>query len=103
MCDIEQMFHRFRISVTDRNYLRFLWFEDSSMQRVREYTMAVHLFGATSSLGCATYGLRKVAKDHCKNPMALRFIPEDFYIDDGLLSLPREQEACTMIADTREA
>ena len=30
MCDIEQMFHQFRVHNEDRNYLRFLWWQDGN-------------------------------------------------------------------------
>ena len=28
MCDVERMFHQFHVSEPDRNYLRFLWWEN---------------------------------------------------------------------------
>ena len=102
MCDIERMFHRFKVHEPDRNYLRFLWFRDSSMSEVVEYRMTVHLFGATSSPGCATFGLRQVASDNhdesdSYSKQAVEFIKHDFYVDDGLISLDSQQEAIGVI------
>ena len=51
MCDVEMMFHQFRLDEKDRNYLRFLWMKD-------DFRMKVRLFGATSSPGCANCGLK---------------------------------------------
>ena len=56
MCDEEKMFHQFRVDKKDHDYLRFFWNDDN-------YRMKVHLFGATSSPGCANYGLKQIAKD----------------------------------------
>ena len=56
MFDAEKMFHQSRVDKKDHDYLRFLWNDDN-------YRMKVHLFGATSSPGCANYGLKQIAKD----------------------------------------
>lgn len=63
MCDVEKMFHQFHVEVADRNYLRFLWCRNGDLaSNPQEYHMKVHLFGATSSPGCANYGLKHLAK-----------------------------------------
>ena len=62
MCDVRKMFHRFRVEEQDRNFLRFLWWEDGDTTRdILDYRMKVHLFGAASSPGCANYGLKHLA------------------------------------------
>ena len=50
--------------------------------------MTVHLFGATSSPGCANFALNKSAQDsECElGPAAADFLRNDFYVDDGLNS-----------------
>lgn len=54
LCDMEQMFHQFLVRPQDRSFLRFLWWEKGDLSRpLSVYQMAVHLFGATSSPGCA--------------------------------------------------
>ena len=61
--------------------------------------MKVHLFGASSSPGCANFGLKKAADDDEEefgNDAAL-FIRRDFYVDDGLKSVPTAQEAVGLI------
>ena len=105
MCDIEQMFHQFRVNSEDRNYLRFLWWPDENYWKDPiEMRMCVHLFGAASSPGCANCGLKQVATDNeeefgCAVADVLR---RDFYVDDGLKSLPSDSEAIDMIYKTKE-
>lgn len=54
LCDIEKMFHQFHVYEDDRDYLRFLWWKNGNLSaEPEEYRMKVHLFGATSSPGCA--------------------------------------------------
>ncbi|XP_067950522.1 uncharacterized protein [Watersipora subatra] len=96
-CDIQKKFHNFKVDEKDRNYLRFLWVE-ADLQTVKEYRMTVHLFGATSSPGVATFALNKVAADSSdKYPEAAKFIINDFYVDDGITSVKTEQEATDLI------
>ena len=63
--DVEKMYYQFRVDVECRDLLRFLWWPggDTTLEPV-EYRMTVHIFGAVSSSGVATYGLRKIALDH---------------------------------------
>ena len=76
-CDVEAMFHQFKVDSTHRNYLRFLWWENGNItSEPKEFRMTVHLFGATSSPGCDNenrYGTE-----------VANFIKRDFYVDDGL-------------------
>ncbi|XP_070543712.1 uncharacterized protein [Ptychodera flava] len=103
MCDIERMFHRFRVNEDDRDYLRFLWWKDSDFDsKPATYRMKVHLFGAVSSPGCANYGLKQVAKDNPQyGEKAVNFVSRNFYVDDGLESLESSQEAIQLIKNVR--
>ncbi|XP_067931112.1 uncharacterized protein [Watersipora subatra] len=99
-CDIEKMFYNFRVEKNDRDYLRFLWLEDG---KVRDYRMAVHLFGATSSPAVATHGLRRLAEDYnAESREAANFICRNFYVDDGLVSAPTASEALQLIQGARQ-
>ncbi len=73
VCDVEKMFHHFHVSLEDRDFLRFLWWDNGNTKK--EYCMHVHVFGAASSLDCANYGMKyishKYEKDH---PLAARYI-----------------------------
>ena len=97
-CDIGRMFHQFRVSPEFRDYLRFLWFDKNG--NIVSYRMKVHLFGATSSPACATYGLRQLCKISANtNRKAKAFIRENFYVDDGLISLPDTDSAQSLVQD----
>ena len=57
--------------------------------------MTVHLFGAASSPGCANFSLKTVAnynETEFGNDAA-SFIKNDFYVDDGVKSVPTIIEA----------
>jgi hypothetical protein len=83
MADIQQMFHCFKVREDHRNYLRFLWYEDSNLEKHR---MCVHVFGNSPTPAVTTYGLRRTAQnaettfghDVCS------FVEQNFYVDDGL-------------------
>ncbi|XP_014678718.1 PREDICTED: uncharacterized protein LOC106818533, partial [Priapulus caudatus] len=104
MGDVERMFHQFRVNGEDRDFLRFLWFRNGDMdQEVVAYRMKVHLFGATSSPGCANFGLKKLAADHRDefSSEVCDFLTNDFYVDDGLKSCATTQEAIKLVEDSR--
>lgn len=102
-CDIEGMFYQFKVNSGDRDYLRFLWYPEGDLDsRPKEYRMTVHLFGATSSPGCATFGLRHLADLFSQNDTAVHnFIHRDFYVDDGLKSTHTPSEAVELLHQTR--
>ena len=99
MCDIRKMFHQFRVSSEDRNYLRFLWHDKG---RMTDFRMTVHLFGAKSSPSCANYGLKQLAQDYKHlYPKASRFVERNFYVDDGLISLESAEEVINLVQETK--
>jgi hypothetical protein len=104
-CDVEGMFHQFNVNIEHRNYLRFLWWEggDTSTSPT-QFRMTVHLFGATSSPGCANYGLRRIAEDNESKfgTEAANFVKRDFYVDDGLKSVRSVPEAVSLISKTKD-
>ena len=53
------MFHHVKVGSSHRDYLRFLWWDDENFESDPvENRMTVHLFGATSSPGCANFALK---------------------------------------------
>lgn len=102
-CDAERMFHQFRVPNDQRDFLRFLWYDEDG--NVKSYRMKVHLFGAKSSPGCATYDLHALCGDptkrHSEEPVR-RFIQEDFYVDDGLTSVKTPQEAIDLVSQATD-
>ncbi|XP_060596015.1 uncharacterized protein LOC132750093 [Ruditapes philippinarum] len=104
VCDIEQMFHQFKVHEAHRNYLKFLWWSDDNMSQPVTLRMCVHLFGATSSPACANFGLKQVATDNESEfgKDVADFLRNNFYVDDGLKSVKTEKEAICMIKGTQE-
>ena len=103
-CDEEAMFHQFHVNVAHRNYLRFLWWEDEDTTTIpMEFRMTVHLFGATSSPGCANYGLKRIEDNNTEYGLEVAdFVKRDFYVDDGLKSATTIYEDASMIHKTKD-
>ena len=73
-------------------------------QEPRAYRMRVHLFGATSSPGCANYALWWLA-EKCREDYgneAADFILKYFYVDDGTGSVCTIDDAIQLMKDSRE-
>jgi hypothetical protein len=105
MCDVEAMFHQFKVVEAHQNFLRFLWWENGdTSKRPIEYRMTVHLYGAGSSPGCANFGLKRIAGDYEVEfgSEAANFVRNDFYVDDGLKSVDTIEHATTLIQQTKE-
>ncbi|XP_078371358.1 uncharacterized protein LOC144655010 [Oculina patagonica] len=104
MCDVEGMFHQVGVKEEHRNLLRFLWWEDNDLDKPPvEFRMKVHLFGAVSSPGCANFALKRTAEDFEETfgSEAAEFVRKDFYVDDGLKSVPSTSQAISLIQNTK--
>lgn len=56
MGDIQAMFHQVKVALEHRDFLQCLWWPEGDLtQKVSEYRMTVHLFGAVSSPSCASF------------------------------------------------
>ena len=102
--DIERMYHRFHVTPSDRDYLRFMWYKDGKLdEEPTMYRMKVHLFGAVSSPACANFGLKRIAADHGtkETTKAVEFISDNFYVDDGLYSCQDVTQAIKVLNDAR--
>ena len=102
MADIEGMFHQVRVSPKDCDALRFLWWPENDFNKDPEdYQMLVHLFGATSSLSCASFGLRQTADDNQEmfSEEAVRTLRRTFYVDDCLKSIKGETKAISQVSE----
>ncbi|XP_017275504.2 uncharacterized protein LOC108249317 [Kryptolebias marmoratus] len=103
--DIEQMFYCFNVHEQDRNYLRFLWFRDNDISKdIVEYRMRVHVFGNSPSPAVAIYGLHQsvLRSEPDSDPDVRQFVTRDFYVDDGLKSLPTIEMAVSLLQRTRD-
>ena len=104
-CDIEQMFHNFYVNTEHKDLLRFLWFENNCLNNpIVEYRMDVHLFGAASSPGVANFCLHQTAESNRASygDLAADFLRRDFYVDDGLKSLPTVSQSVKLIKDCQQ-
>ena len=104
-CDVEGMFHQVGVNKEDRDFLRFLWWEKGNLdENPKEYRMAVHLFGATSSPACANFALKATADRYERRfgTEAAEFVRKNFYVDDGLQSVSTAEEAVVLIERGRE-
>ena len=104
--DIEKMFYGFLVKEGHRNFLRFLWYRDNDPSKdLIEYRMRVHVFGNSPSPAIATYGLHLIAgESESQFGSDIReFIEKDFYVDDGLVSLPTAEEAVDLMKRTQQA
>ena len=105
-CDIREMFYQFKVKEDHRNFLRYLWWKDGDIQQPPdELRMKVHLFGATSSPGCSNFCLKQIASDNAAEfgEDVKEFIHHNFYVDDGLKSVPTIDEAKDLIASEPES
>ena len=105
VADIKAMFHQFLVCKGDRDLLRFLWKNgDTKKKPVKEYRMKVHLFGAVSSPGCANFGLKRAADDgeFEFGEAAANFVCNNFYVDDGLISVSSVKEAIDLLQNGRD-
>ena len=66
--------------------------------------MTVHLFGATSSPGCANFALKSTANDYKAEfgTTVADFLRNDFYVDDGLKSVPSVDDAIKLVTDVKQ-
>lgn len=102
--DIQQMFHCFVVREDHQNFLHFLWHRNNDLDDdVIEYRMCVHVFGNSPSPSVATYGLRRAEEGEREYGTEARlFVEINFYVDDGLLSVPLEDEAITLLHNTQD-
>ena len=102
--DIKAMFHQAKVPEKERNYLRFLWWKDSDLDKyVVDHEMTVHVFGEVSPLSCPIYAL-KTASDNLKRygKDVASILRRNFYVDDMLKSFSSIEEAITITGKVKE-
>ena len=98
VADIEGMFNQVKVPPEDSDALRFLWWEDSDLEKLSEFQMTTHIFSATDSPSCANFCLKKAAEDHKGrfSDEAVSVVDKDFYIDDFEKSVRTVSEASSL-------
>ena len=66
-----------------------------------EFCKTVQVFGNTPLPAIATYGMRKAVENAERDIQD--FVNENFYVDDGLISVPDESTAIDLIRRTKDA
>ncbi|XP_071944711.1 uncharacterized protein [Antedon mediterranea] len=102
--DVEQMFYCFNVREDHCDYLRYMWFKDNNMDNeVIDYRMKVHVFGNTPSPSMSIYCMGRTAKEYEQKygSEASQYILRNFYVDDGLTSLPTAVEAIALIQKSK--
>ena len=99
--DIECMFHNFLLNEADRDYIRFFWYKDNDPSNdIVQYRANVHIFGNCSSPSIAAMGLRYAASQSPTSPQIIKFVEEQFYVDDALGSTDSVDEAVSLLNST---
>ena len=103
--DIEAMFHQVKVPVKQRNYLRFIWWKDSDLDKdVVDHEMAAHVFGGVYSPTCSNYALKKTASDNLKKygEDVASILRWNFYVDDMLKSFSSIEIAVRITGNVQE-
>ena len=101
VADIKGMFNQVKVPPEDSDALRFLWWEDSDLQRPSEFQKASHIFGATDSTSCANFCLKRAAEDHKGRfrDEAVSAVDKYFYADDFVKSIRTVTEASSLAGE----
>ena len=101
VADIEGMFNQVKVPPEDSDALRFLWWEDSDLERPSEFQMTSHIFGATDSPSCANFCLKRAAEDRKGrfSDEAVSAVDKDFYVDDFVNSVRTVSEASSLAGE----
>lgn len=98
--DIEGMFYQTRVTPSDTDSLRFLWWPKGIDVPPEKYKMLVHIFGAKSSPCCANKALSMTAQDKENYPpKVIRTVCRNFYVNDVLKSVPNTDQAIPLASD----
>ncbi|XP_072050993.1 uncharacterized protein [Amphiura filiformis] len=98
--DIEAMYYQARVLKSDRDLLRFLWWQDGDVNLpLKEYRMCAHVFGAKSSPACANFALKKASQDTSYSDEACNTVKTNFYVDDCLASVESTNQAIQLVED----
>ncbi|XP_068245235.1 uncharacterized protein [Palaemon carinicauda] len=99
------MFYQVKVPVSDRDYLRYFWWENGNIsKRPDTYRLCVHLFGAESSPSVATYALQRTVQVNASSfDQAVKDnVLNNFYVDDNLKAHDDENELAQIAKRTRE-
>ena len=101
VADIKGMFNQVKVPPEDSDALRFLWWEDSDLERPSEFQMTSQIFGATDSPSCANFCLKRAADYHKGrfSDEAVSAVDKYFYADDFVKSVRTVTEASSLAGE----
>ncbi|XP_057312293.1 uncharacterized protein LOC130653800 [Hydractinia symbiolongicarpus] len=84
IADIEKAFLQIAIKETDRNFLRFLWFDDilAEQPTIVRNRFARLVFGLTSSPFCLNGTIRNHVSQYEFDPLFVQKVVRSFFVDD---------------------
>ena len=99
MADVEGMFNQVRVNKTDRDVLRFLWWNNGFNEEPKTCRMTTHLFGGVWSPSTANCALKCTGRENIErfDSDTISTINKNFYMDDCLTSEATEQAASSFI------
>ena len=98
--DIKEMFHQVKLNNNDRNYMRFLFWEDGNMAKPPvDFQFLRHAFGVTSSPFVCNYALQHTANQykHLFHEDTINTVTNNFYVDDCLKSTKNVNNAKMLV------
>ena len=104
--DIKGMFYNVSLPEEERNFLRFLWWEDGDPKRaIIEHRLTHQAPGLTSSGSNACFIIRKVSEDNLTRAgrETVESLRNHFYMDDWLPSYPTLRQLKQVINEIRVA
>ncbi|KAF8790150.1 Ankyrin repeat and LEM domain-containing [Argiope bruennichi] len=91
--DIQKMFRQILVVPHQRDYLRILWFDDSSHQEVT-FRLKTVTYGTSCAPHLAIRTIKQLALDEASDfPLASEMVLRDLYMDDGITGAPDIQTA----------
>lgn len=100
VADVRKMFYQVRVPKHHANLMRFFWFDSNN--KIVEFRVLVHVFGATSSPSVANYALQQTVKDVQCDVGVANSVKNNFYVDDLLKSVDTEQQDVTLMEGIEE-
>jgi len=102
--DIEKAFHQIEIKEADRDFLRFLWYDNvsSDAPSIVQYRMKRLPFGLTSSPAILGETLRKHINKYRESHPRVVSMLEHLYADDFSGGTNDSEEALTVYRDAKE-
>ena len=105
MSDVEAMYHQVVVPESQRDALRFLWWQDGDPNKpVEIYRMTRHLFGGIWSASAANYALKRTALDNASqfDQDVVDAVLQSFYVDDLLHAVDTEDSGIRVSQQIQE-